>query len=131
MPNTAELHGHALFHGKEDWEPVATMPRARIGVYNAAFDAIASTRAAILIRGVDLKRLENRYVYPDHPHAVVLSHLLERIDDHARIVEQDVLVIADQVDLADEYRKNLWRFQRFSTGGRSVRRRVRSWRSWP
>ena len=32
----AELHGHALFHGKDDWAALKAMPRARIGVYAAA-----------------------------------------------------------------------------------------------
>ncbi|RCV52372.1 hypothetical protein [Marinitenerispora sediminis] len=27
----AELHGHALFHGKEDWTCIAPKVRARIG----------------------------------------------------------------------------------------------------
>jgi hypothetical protein len=119
-PN-AELHGHALFHGKDDWSGLSTMPRARIGMYNAAFAAIASFDVEIFIRGVDITGLNRRYLHPEHPHAVVLSHLLERIDERAAAVDQWALVIADEVDGADEHRRNLWRSQRFATRGYRAR----------
>ena len=63
------------------------------------------------------QRLVERYVYPEHPHSVVLMHLLERLDDYAAGEDELVLVIADEVDRADEYRRNLWVFQRASTTG--------------
>ena len=47
-----ELHGHALFHGKDDWSPLATMPSARIGVYQDALTAIANHDVRIIIRGL-------------------------------------------------------------------------------
>lgn len=115
--STAELHGHALFHGKDDWVTLATMPRARIGIYADALDAIAGFPVEIWIRGVDRVRLHERYVRPDHPHAVVLSHLLERLDERAEQRNELVLVIADQVHQEDTYRKSLWHFQRYSTTG--------------
>jgi len=117
VSTTAELHGHALFHGRDDWRSVAALARARIGIYNDAFDAIASTDVRVIIRGVDIARLKVRYAYPDHPHSVVLAHLLERIDETAEEQNELALVIADEVDQADEHRRNLWRFQRFSTTG--------------
>jgi hypothetical protein len=113
----AELHGYALFHAEDDWAPLTGMARARIGVYNDAFDAIAGRNVDIIVRGVHVPRLNQRYVYPDHPHAVVLSHLLERVDERAAALGQLVLVIADEIDQADTYRRNLWHFQRYSTGG--------------
>jgi hypothetical protein len=113
----AELHGHALLHGKDDWLPLAPMVRARIGVYNDAFAAIGSSDVKIMIRGVHVPRLNERYVYPDHPHTVVLQHLLERINDYAVTTDQSALVIADEVDRAKEYRRELWRYQRQGTTG--------------
>jgi hypothetical protein len=80
---TAELHGHAIFHGKDDWAPLAPMVRARIGVYHDAFAAIGASQAQVIIRGVNVPGLKARYVHPNHPHAVVLEHLLERIDEEA------------------------------------------------
>lgn len=119
VTSAAELHGHALFHGLDDWAPLAGMARARIGVYRQAFDAIASHDVRIFIRGVHVPQLKERYAVPAHPHAVVLQHLLERIDEHAAApeVNEFALVIADEVDDAAEYRRDLWRFQRQGTLG--------------
>ncbi|MEX2269359.1 MAG: hypothetical protein WEA75_11815 [Acidimicrobiia bacterium] len=95
--STAELHGHSLFHGKDDWIPLAMMPRARIGVYADALTAISDYDVQILVRGVNCARLQARYYHPDHPHSVVLSHLLERVDEHAERQNALVLAIADEV----------------------------------
>ncbi len=113
----AELHGHALLHGKDQWQPLKPMIRARIGVYADAFRAIGSHDVRIMIRGVHVPRLLQRYVMPDHPHTVVLQHLLERIDEYAEAQDQPALVIADEIDRETEYRRDLWRYQRQSTPG--------------
>lgn len=42
----AELHGTDLLHGNRGWEPIAKIPRAGIGVYHAAFPAIADDEVA-------------------------------------------------------------------------------------
>lgn len=36
IPSTSELHGHPLFHGKEDWKDVG--PRARAGIHEKVMD---------------------------------------------------------------------------------------------
>jgi hypothetical protein len=117
ISSTAELHGYPLFHGKEDWTALATMTRARIGVYAEALDAISRHPIHIVIRGVDRQKLLDRYSYPDHPHSVVLSHLLERVDECAEKHDEITLVIADEIDQADTHRQSLWYFQRHGTGG--------------
>ncbi|MEX2254595.1 MAG: DUF3800 domain-containing protein [Acidimicrobiia bacterium] len=123
--STAELHGHSLFHGQDDWVPLAAMPRARIGIYGGALTAIADHEVSIIIRGVNVRRLNERYVYPAHPHAVVLQHLLERIDMYAENRDTLALVIADEVGEAENYRQQLWRFQRAPTGGYRPRQLLR------
>ncbi|MGI5157275.1 hypothetical protein [Microbispora sp. CA-102843] len=42
----AKLHGTDLLHGNRGWEPIVKMPRAAIGVYHAAFLAIADHEVA-------------------------------------------------------------------------------------
>lgn len=121
VSENAELHGYPLFHGEGDWAALKTMARARIGIYNGAFEAIGSSGARIIIRGVDRAGLKRRYAYPNHPHVVVLEHLLERIDDHAAARGEVALVIADEVDQADEHRRNLWWAQRYKTSGYRAR----------
>jgi len=127
IPVDAELHGHALFHGQDDWTALAGMARARIGIYRQVFDAIAAYDVRIMIRGVHVPQLKQRYALPEHPHAVVLQHLLERIDEHAAGPEVDefALVIADEVDDAAEYRRDLWDFQRRGTVGWRARQITR------
>ena len=73
---------------------------------------------------VNRRRLEERYFYPDHPHSVVLSHLLERIDELAASEDELALIIADEVDQADPTSKS-WMFQRYSTTGYRARQLTR------
>ncbi|HUP72199.1 MAG TPA: DUF3800 domain-containing protein [Acidimicrobiales bacterium] len=113
----AELHGYALLQGKDDWEPIQSMIRARIGVYSAALKAIARHDVTIMLRGVHKPGLDRRYKFPDHPHSVALAHLLERVDELAAARDEWALVIADEVGEESTHRKNLWHFQRCSTGG--------------
>lgn len=121
----AELHGHALFHGQEDWAPTAGMPRARIGVYHKALAAIATSAPEICIRGVDIPALNRRYGSPDHPHSVVLQHVLENVDKRAESRNERVLVIADDIDAPNDHRRNLRHFQRQSTPGYQSRKLTR------
>ncbi|GLX02274.1 hypothetical protein [Microtetraspora sp. NBRC 16547] len=65
---SAELHGTDLLHGNRDWEPLKKMPRARIGVYHAAFQAIGGHEVAVILRGVCTDLLRQRYATPYAPH---------------------------------------------------------------
>jgi uncharacterized protein DUF3800 len=113
----AELHAYELTGGKGDWAPTRPMLRLRIGVYRDALRAIADHDAELIVRGVDITRLNRRYATPDHPHSVVLTHLIERVDDHAKSMGEWALMIADEVDREDEHRRNLWLLQRNGTWG--------------
>lgn len=118
----AELHGYSLLHGMHDWASLKPLPRARLGVYHEALRAIGGSGAHLIIRGVDVPRLRTRYPGGRHPHEVTLAHLLERVDECAETLGHHVLVIADEIDRADTYRRNLWHFQRFATTGYRSRR---------
>ena len=48
---------------------------------------------------------------------MVLEHLLERINEKAAALGELSLVIADEVDQADNHRRNLWYAQRYATSG--------------
>lgn len=119
---TAELHGYDLVAGKRDWAGLAPKVRARIAVYNRALRVIADHNVAVLLRSVDIARLQRRYPTPDHPHSIALAHLVERVDEHAAGIGELVLIIADEVDRQDDYRRELWRYQRLRTRGYRARR---------
>ncbi|WP_406025430.1 DUF3800 domain-containing protein [Nocardioides sp. NBC_00850] len=111
----AELHGHPLFHGEGDWSGV--MPRQRIAIYGWAFDAIASHDVCLFLRGVNSKRLRERYRHPDDPHDVCLQHLLEQVNKCARRTNEAALVICDELHEHDRRRNNLRDFKDYGTPG--------------
>jgi hypothetical protein len=112
----AELHGHALVQGKDDWTPMAQMVRARIGIYEATLGAINAVEGVQLLQcGVDRGRLNARYVRPWHPHRVTLGNILQRLDDCARLLGEPVLTIADEVGEHDVHRAHVWSYQHVGT----------------
>jgi hypothetical protein len=111
----AELHGHPLFHGEADWE--GAHPRQRIAIYGWAFDAIAAHDARIFLRGVNSKRLRERYVRPADPHDVCLQHLIERVNRYAGRTDQAALIIADELHEHDRRRTDLRDFKDYGTPG--------------
>jgi hypothetical protein len=117
----SELHGYDLFHGEANWLHLKKLHRARIGIYGDALTAIAAHPVDVFIRGVNSRGLRARYAKPWHPHAVVMGHLLERIDERAAKTGDNVLIIADEVDEAATYRRDLWEFQRAATPGYRAR----------
>ena len=114
----AELHGHSLFHGKDDWISLQNMHRARIDIYAKAFQAIAANPdVQIVIRGVDIQQLKRRYTHPYDIHAITLAQVCERLDWIAQDKSEYVLTIADQVEKAANYRQLLWELQRSPVEG--------------
>ncbi|GAA2246305.1 hypothetical protein GCM10010368_09560 [Streptomyces roseiscleroticus] len=121
----AELHGHALVHARDDWrrmgEKGSNMIRARIGVYADAMKAIAAHDVGVLVRGLDLRA--HRSSPPTErdadasPHRIVLRHLLEQICDHVQARDELALVIADEIDGADDHRRHFRDYQIEGTGG--------------
>ncbi len=122
----AELHGYDLLQGKRDWTPLTRQVRARIDVYGNAFQAIADHDVRIIIRGVDTRKLCDRYSgTAADPHSVVLTHVLERVDEYAERTGELALVIADepgQHDHQQQYRSDLLRYR--AQGTWSYRGRV-------
>jgi hypothetical protein len=123
VSHEAELHGHDIFAGKRDWEKLAPMIRVRIGVYDKALQAIADHDVTVIIRSVDVAGLDRRYPGGhDQPHSIVLTHLIERVDEYAAARDERTILIADEVDAQDSYRRDLWRYQRLETWGYRARK---------
>lgn len=122
----AELHGYDILQGKGDWADLKPKVRARIGVYAAALQAIADRDVTIVLRGVDLKRLKARYgENHDHPHSIVLTHLIEKIDIVSKNADELALIIADECEGQDQYRRELDIYRTAGTWGYRARKITR------
>jgi hypothetical protein len=116
LPPDAELHGHQLVHGKGDWESMAAMVRARIQIYAKALRAIAACDGAeIAMRGIDIKRLNDRYTDPWHPHRVAIDFMAQSLNALSKRRDTHFLAIADEIEQADTLRASYWAFQRYGT----------------
>lgn len=116
IPLDAELHGHAVLHAKEAWEPMKTAVRARIGVYAAALRSIADFEGIqIVMTGIDIPRLYRRYTSPEHPHREALDILTQSVNTLAGRNGVDFLAIADEIDRSDTLRASYWDLQRLDT----------------
>ncbi|MGL4176805.1 MAG: DUF3800 domain-containing protein [Dermatophilaceae bacterium] len=118
LSRDAELHGYDIVAGKADWECLAPRVRVRIGVFDKALQALAAHDVRLVIRSVDIVGLDRRHPNGhDHPHSIVMTHLVERIDEYAEKAGHNALLIADEVTDQDTYRRDLGHYQRLSTWG--------------
>ncbi len=123
IPPETELHGYDIFHAKGDWKHLSGMARARIGVYADALQAIADHDVKIVLTGVDLVGLRQRYgSNHDHPHSITLTHLLERVDEFAKRHDELALIIADECEGQDNYRRELRHYRTTGTWGYKARK---------
>lgn len=119
IPNAAEFHGHELMGGRGDWGSLRGKHREAAGIYAAVLRASRAAGVRYIFRGVDVARLNARYSYPEPPHTVVLGHLLERINDYARLNSfgTQVIVVADEIATQDEHQAQFKAYQELGTGG--------------
>lgn len=122
----AELHGHALVQARDDWRRMGNkghnMVRARIGIYADAMKAIGAHDVQVIVRGLDLRAYWSQTASGQAsadmppPHQLVLRHLLERICEHAGVQGELALVIADEIDGADDHRRHFRDYQTVGSG---------------
>jgi hypothetical protein len=116
-PAPLELHGNPLFQGSKEWAPIKQRIRALISVYDQAMQAIGNQDLHIFLRGLDCRRHRARYATPWPEHSVVLQYLLERLDEFGQNLDEQILVIADDIDDPDRHRTNLHGFRISGTPG--------------
>ncbi|WP_281640516.1 DUF3800 domain-containing protein [Aurantimicrobium minutum] len=111
-----ELHGHELFQRSGEWECLREKVDVAYAIYKRAITRIPLTGAKWTVRGVRQQgNLFERYAFPDPPHLIAFTHLLERICDQAG--NEPVTVIADMVDDRELYEERLIFYKENGTPG--------------
>lgn len=112
-----EFHGHALMNGLEDWTDLRSHFGACVTIYQSVMHAVQNSGAKVFLEGVDVKRLNARYRYPESPHEITLRHLLERVNEFCAENGQRCQVVADTVPGHEEFNRNIQRFSDIETPG--------------
>ena len=118
-PVAIEFHAHEIMGGSGAWARFRGRHREAAGISIAALRAARGAGVRYVFRGVDVGRLNARYRYPRPPHAVVLGHLLERIDEYTvRTGQTDpTMVVADEIGTQDDHQQAFAGYQVYGTGG--------------
>ncbi len=112
-----EYHAHSIMTGCDGWEPVKGKPRAAIAIYGDVLRRLSGLPVKLIVRGVDVARLNARYRYPEAPYAVALRHLLEQIDLYARRAKDVAVIIADEIQGQASHIAQTMTYQVKGTGG--------------
>ena len=112
-----ELHGNEIMSSRKGWEPLGTNFRIKSAIFRFIFHRIAQLDATLLVQGVDVKRLRNRYRYPMSPHEVTHRNLMDSIDRFAEMCGETIRIVSDQIDTQIRLEILFAKYKIFSTGG--------------
>ncbi len=112
-----EYHGHAIMSAVDGWEFLGNKFRMKSAIYKDVLKRIAQLDATLIIQGVDVKRLNNRYKYPHSPHEVTHKNLMDAVDKYAESKGEKVFIFSDQIDMQVRLEALFIKYQASSTGG--------------
>jgi hypothetical protein len=117
VPQAVEFHGHEIMHGKGEWACLDGRVHESVWVCRRVLQSVVNAGARIHIQGVNVRRLNARYRYPDSPYRVTLRHLLERVHDECQWRRCRSTVTADILDESDTATAAIAGFVRRPTPG--------------
>ena len=97
-PDDIEFHAHEIMQGKKSWSCFDGRAHESVMVCRKVVHAVVNCGARIHLQGVDVRKLNARYRYPDNPYRISLRHLLERVEGHCKRHDETSTVTADIVD---------------------------------
>lgn len=99
MDKMPEFHAHELMSRKSggEWAVLGSSIAARIRIYQQVLEIIANTGGAVFVEGVVPSRLKSKYKYPQSPHEVTFTRVLERANEYATKAGVKFRVLADEV----------------------------------
>lgn len=118
-PLDIEFHADELMNGRKAWAPLKGKHREAATIYAAVLQAASGCGVRFVLRGLDIQRLHARYKYPDHPHAIVLGHTLERLHERLRDYHMGakVTVVADEIATQAQHLDQFEGYQKWGTPG--------------
>ena len=120
LAHTPEFHGHFIMTGRDDWFALEANFGSAIALLNKLTVAISQSGSTIFVEGVDTKKLNKRYKYPNHPHEICFRHLLERVNEY--LIKNGAIgtackVVADTVPDQSSYQEQVNDYCRLATPG--------------
>lgn len=112
-----EFHAHQMMHGKGEWACLDGQVHESVWICRRIIHIVVNCGARIHMQGVDVRRLNARYRYPDSPYRIALRHLLERVNDDCIRRELRSSVTADILDESDAATAAIRGFVRNPTPG--------------
>lgn len=112
-----ELHGHEIMQGQDSWACLSGQVHESVWICRKVIQTVVNVGAHIHMQGVNVRRLNARYRYPDSPYRVALRHLLERVHDECERQEVRSAVTADILDESDAATAAIAGFVRKPTPG--------------
>lgn len=112
-----EFHGNEIMSARKGWEPLGNDFRKKSAIFKFIFRNLAQLPAVLLIQGVDVKRLKNRYSYPSPPHEITHRNLLDVLDRYSESVGKKVCIVADQINIEERLGQLFNEYKSISTGG--------------
>jgi hypothetical protein len=119
----SEFHAYDMFHGEGEWSTVAVPMRAKACVL--AVKAIAKSGATFVCRGVDIRKLRDRYSNPYPVHELALAQALESADEWLTKRGDHAIVVADEHHTAEDGRRRFRRMTLGPSAGYSARKITR------
>ena len=118
VSESAEIHGHSIMQGVHGWEALSGKLNLRLGIYKQLLKGIAGLKTTLLIQGVEIQSLEERFGRNENPHFVTFRNLLDSIEIWANLKGEQVTIISDQISYEAKIMQLFATYQLESTKGK-------------
>ena len=117
IPHEVELHGHAIMNNRDGWEPFAGKLKLKLDFYRMCLRKISRIGGVIIIQGVDLNAMKEKYLNPFPPEEESHKHLLDAIDRYAKSNNEVVVIYSDEAPQQKRLGELFQEYKVTSTGG--------------
>jgi hypothetical protein len=112
-----EFHGHSIMSATKGWEPLGRNFHMKKAIYSHVLRRISNSGGTLIIEGVDITRLNQRYKYPRSPHEITHKGLLDKLDRFAESKGETIQIYSDSVNSEMRLAQLFTLYQIHSTSG--------------